>query len=568
MSIKPDFYSFDGLLHAKLFRIPEFQRAYSWEKKQRVDLFKDIEKLSNGDVEKHHFMATIVCLKTSEKEEIDADEFNIYNVVDGQQRLTTLIILLKSIAKSLPKKDKDIQKTLKNLEELLVKGDKRLILLQTNHDNSFIFKDYIIKGKIKDLKSLKTLAERNLVEAFIECEEFVNSWDGNVLDLLKIVKHRLDFIFYVLEDEGAVYTIFEVLNSRGLEVDWLDKCKSMLMGIAFDKLPPTTKSESIKELHKCWTKIYNTIGLRKVPGHEILRFAATLKHPAQQSKIISAEIAMDYFREFCENKPESVLDVSLEILEISDKLDQLYSKHRLKAVTDIVQARLLAVAILMAEKYTKSDKSELLEEWEKVTFRIFGLCGKDARTAVAPYTKLAQITIQDDLSKENLIQEIRDIGESNEDFNINEAVKQLRNADCYNGWGEDLRYFFYRYEEYLAKQEKSSIAEEVWEQIWLKSPTTTIEHIFPQTPGREWGGKLGRGKRWESQVHRLGNLMILRPGVNSQAGRKSFVDKKKIYRKNFHLKLMKEVIQKRDWNIKSINDREENLIAWAKETWG
>ena len=53
--------------------------------------------------------------------------------------------------------------------------------------------------------------------------------------MLRILRNRLGFIFYVLDDEGSVYTVFEVLNSRGLEVDWLDKSKSMLMGIAFEK---------------------------------------------------------------------------------------------------------------------------------------------------------------------------------------------------------------------------------------------------------------------------------------------------------------------------------------------
>ncbi len=568
MSIKPDYCTLDGLLHSRLFRIPEFQRAYSWEKKQRSDLFGDLLKLKNNNEEKHHFMATIVCLKTTKKEDIDADEYNVFDVVDGQQRLTTLIILLKAVSKALSKKkDKTSIKAVSNLEELLVKGDRRLILLQTNHDSSFIFKKYLDTGKIKDIKSVKTAAERNLIEAFIECEDFVEKWANDLIVFLKILKNRLDFIFYMIEDEGAVYTIFEVLNSRGLEVDWLDKCKSMLMGIAYEKLPKTSRSENIDELHKVWTNIYKVIGLRKVPGHEILRFAATLKHPDPQSKILAAEHSMEYFREFCEKNPKSIVDISLEIFEISKNLEQLYGNSRLKAVTDIVQARLLAVSILMSETFNKKEEKDLLEEWEKVTFRIFGLCGKDARTAVAPYTKIAQIIIQNNLSKNDVVAEIKEIGEDNSDFQIQEAVKNLENTDCYSGWSDDLRYFFYRYEEFLANEEKSSISKEIWDQIWFKSPTTTIEHIFPQSPGKEWKGKMGRGQKWEKHVHRLGNLMILPPGINSKAGNKSFVDKKKIYKKNYHLKLMKEVINKRDWNLKAIIEREKKLIAWAENTW-
>lgn len=81
MSIKPDYFTLDTLLQKRLFRIPNYQRAYSWETKQRKDLFDDVQKLKkfksyNND--RHHFMATVVCLKTNKKEEIGADEFGVW----------------------------------------------------------------------------------------------------------------------------------------------------------------------------------------------------------------------------------------------------------------------------------------------------------------------------------------------------------------------------------------------------------------------------------------------------------------------------------------------------------
>ncbi|GAF86876.1 unnamed protein product, partial [marine sediment metagenome] len=148
MTIKPDYFSLDSLLQKRLFRIPEYQRAYSWQEKQRNDLFEDIRRLKQYGSERHHFMATMVCLQTSNKEEIGADEFNIFNIVDGQQRLTTLIIILKALTKKLINGNAKDKKEGEKLNELLVKGDQRLILLQTNHDSSFMFRSYLIEGII------------------------------------------------------------------------------------------------------------------------------------------------------------------------------------------------------------------------------------------------------------------------------------------------------------------------------------------------------------------------------------------------------------------------------------
>lgn len=565
MSIKPDYLPLDSLLQKRLFRIPEYQRVYSWEEKQRKDLFDDIQSLQQYESERHHFMATIVCLYTSTKEEIGVDEFSVFHIVDGQQRLTTLIILLKALAKRLRNGDDNEKKEADKLDELLVKADQRLILLQTNHDSSFIFRNYLKEGTIPERSSIKIAAERNLIQAFEECESFVEGWPTGPLALLKVLKNRLDFIFYVLEDEGAVYRIFEVLNSRGLEVDWLDKCKSMLMGLAFEKFEPNVREEHINELHKRWTKIYQTIGLRKIAGHEILRFVATLTDPELKSKIVSAEEAVGFFRRYCEANPEKIIKVTDDFLKIAGKLERLYANLRLRAVTDIVHARLLAVAILLNESLNDGEQNEILDHWQKVTYRIFSLCGKDSRTKVGDYTRLAQNIVTNKIPKQDIIHRVDSLADQH---SIDDGIRRLATVDCYNDWpNEDLLYFFYRYEEHLAEKAGVEIGQEVWEGIWSISSTKTIEHIHPQTPGPEWQGKLGEHEELEKQVHRLGNLMILPPGVNSKAWNKSFKEKKKIYRQNRHLKLMEEVIAKRDWNKKTIDARERKLLHWAKSTW-
>jgi uncharacterized protein with ParB-like and HNH nuclease domain len=137
VQIQPQHFSLGTLFSERLFRIPEYQRAYAWQSKQRADLFDDIAKVHASGSEAEHFMATIVGLR-KRKISVAAHQFVEIDVVDGQQRLTTLTILLKAISKALNRSDKTEEKRADEIESLLVKGDDlSLLLLQTNHDSIY-----------------------------------------------------------------------------------------------------------------------------------------------------------------------------------------------------------------------------------------------------------------------------------------------------------------------------------------------------------------------------------------------------------------------------------------------
>ena len=100
MQIQPVFSTVGQLLTGRVFKIPQYQRAYAWSPKQRQDLFGDIEKVYASKANGAHFLATMVGLRR-DKITIVADDFVELEVVDGQQRLTTLVLLLKAIAVAL-----------------------------------------------------------------------------------------------------------------------------------------------------------------------------------------------------------------------------------------------------------------------------------------------------------------------------------------------------------------------------------------------------------------------------------------------------------------------------------
>jgi hypothetical protein len=496
--------------------------------------------------------------------------------VDGQQRLTTLIILLKAVSKYLRDADQSEAEEKREINKMLVKGDNRIILLQANHDSATILRNYLDNYEIPQEHSITNHARRNVYNAIIECEIFVQEWIVNscILDLLKIIKNRLGFVFYEIADKGSVYTVFEVLNSRGLSVDDLDKCKSMLMGIAYEKMPANVFQDIEPELHQKWTEIYGLVGSLEIPGHEILRFTATLFGIEEKSRLVSSENAIQYFRDMCSADPAQVVTVSEWLRKVTEQLKILYEDNKWMVVNDISHARLLAVSIALRVDLSIQNRKRLLKQWENSTFRIFGLCNKDSRHKVGEYTRLAYNinTNIDGYQNVNEILQMLQILASEPEFQIINAVEKLRRANCYDGWESDAKYFLYKYEIYLANTSQEHLNSDIWNRIWMSTPSETLEHIFPQNPDATWTIP----QNLKDHVHRIGNLIVLPKGLNSRARNYNFSRKKEVYRNNY-LRIMKDVLTKVDlngveqerneWRIENIEERENILLDWAITEW-
>ena len=554
--IRPEHLTLAELLHRRLFEIPNYQRAYSWGSRQRDDLFNDIKNILKEKNERH-FMATIVCLHRKE-EELGTDVYDRLDIVDGQQRLTTLILLLNAIKLALDP-DKSRQKRVRReISELLVKPESdNLLLLQTNHDSSHHFSTFLRNGKAKSPDKGKTLADRELLAAIRDCQKFVGNWIEEKQELPHLyacIKNRLSFIFHQVSDEKVVYTVFEVLNNRGMEVSWLDRLKSMLMGKAFE-LQNANRDQLIPDLHTIWRDIYARIGLRQGLSTESLRFAATLYRSEMPNRSLSERDAVDELRaNACD--AENIRKVAYWLLGVTEAYDKVISNRRRNAVTRISQARLLAVAIYLRDDIHETDQSELLNEWEKISFRIYGMMRYDARTGVGDYVRLAWQISNKNLPVNQIYSGIQSIGEN---YPIEEAIKALRNIDCYRKWQNELRYFMFRYEEHLTRKAGNNFKNEQWERIWEASPSDSIEHIIPQSTAPD------------DIRHVLGNLMILPPNLNKKLGNKKPKKKLGEYRKTGLLSAIEvadQIESKNRWSKSAVQEREEKLLEWAKVEWG
>lgn len=553
--ISPQYLTLAKLLDGRLFRIPEYQRAYSWTKEQRQDLFGDIEGVRAKGKDDGHFMAAVVGLRR-DKESLGTDEFHVVEVVDGQQRLTTLIILLNTIKLELNLSDKSEAKLERELSELLVKGEaEELLLLQTNHDSSHHFATYLRKGESVPSGTAKAIADRELLKAIEECKLFVAKWKedrGSLPDLAALLKNRLFFLLHEIEDEKSVYTVFEVLNSRGLSVAWLDRLKNILMGNAFE-LEGANRKGVITDLHSVWRDIYAIVGLRQRMNTEVLRFAATLRAETTPNRPLSEKDSVDTLRAMSRTGKQ-IRDTANWLYRVTQACDIVQSNNRLNAVTDISQARLLATAIHLRDDIDGKQRTALLSRWEKVTFRIYGMLNNDARKRVGEYVRLAWRIVNENLTVREIDKGIAEIGE---EFPISDAVAKLRGGNCYEGWESELRYFMFRYEEHLAKKQKLNFRNEQWEKIWMVSPSDSIEHIW------------AKSKAPKKSKHRLGNLILLPPNLNKSLQDDAPQDKVDNYRKTGLLIAIEvaDVIDRQGWKARSIEERENELLEWAATEW-
>ena len=558
MQNAPQLLTLQQLLTDRLFRIPEYQRSYSWGPRQRQDLFEDITQSFGVGNSATHFMATVTAL-AREQVRIPGSpgEHRKVDIVDGQQRVTTLVLLLKAISKFLDKCD-TVEASLRNsIENMLVKADDvTLLLLQTNHYSSDYFANYIRWNEFADANEASTLADRQLLSAMKECEDFVTRWKSEGRSLDELVTHiynRITFVYHEINDEGLVYTVFEVLNSRGLPVPWFDRLKSKLMALVFETPENDNNSEIIKEVHELWSEIYRIVGLRIGLSAGLLRFAATLHAETAPSRPLGERASVDLLHREASQSLSGVIGATKWIKSVTEAVDRVRGDVRLNAVTDIQQARLVATAIHLNENLGAADKKLILRRWESVTFRIYGMYAKDARTAVGDYTRLAWQIVNGSYSRDEILKELARIGKN---YPIKKAVEELRRTDCYERLtGNELKYFFHRYEEHLAREAGQNFENHHWNHIWLRDASESIEHILPQSSDKDY-------------AHWLGNLLLLPPPLNSKLGKAAPSDKAESYRDTgmrIALKAAQQV--KNGWTKKDIQNREEQLLDWAAREW-
>ena len=268
--------SLSDLFREKLYRIPDYQRGYSWGKLQWEQLWEDLMYLEEG---KNHYTGL---LTVKPKAESPLTGYQAYEVVDGQQRLTTCIILLNEIilrAEQINPQNPVVgSMPVRDIRSKFISGKARptdlykiYFLEYTDDDNAIrFFRHYILEDSIEG-EQQKTLYTGNLLGAkhfYAERVRELSEKDDNGAQQLASLFHKLTdqlkFNFFEIEDEYVVYEAFETMNNRGKPLSELEIIKNRLIYLTTlynsQQLPLSDAKQLRKSINDTWKEIYTQLG--------------------------------------------------------------------------------------------------------------------------------------------------------------------------------------------------------------------------------------------------------------------------------------------------------------------
>lgn len=534
--------AFLGSSNYKTFVIPPFQRNYEWNYSQCDELFSDI--VETYKKKKSHYLGNIVYYCSND----DSASFHEYILVDGQQRITTIALLLCAIRDTTS--DSDLKSNIENQYLLNNSQNKRyrLKLKQTSYD----YDDF---ANIVDKNSVQN-KESNIFKNYEHFKELLKRTDipeaaiYNTIARLEIV----DVDLKIENDLEAVQTIFEKINSTGKPLSAADLIRNYL-------LISKTSAEQEKLYKNYWTKIESNIGNEKISkfAHDFLvmktfddvekdEIYKKFKNHFNELETSHEDILKEmtkYSPFFAwlifENCPDSELNrhiKELNALQTDDVyplyiyiLEKLYGKNNgeLEKIFNLLSDFLLRYRIvtpsggggtlrgIVEELIEKFEQENLEVSYDKIYFELSNSANKSGR-------------FPDD-----------------EEFKA-----ELKKSKKVN----------HRYGKVLMLKIDESETKNIQPDI----SQVTVEHLMPQTLDSWWikylGGEEKASEIRENYLNCIGNLAIMSQGYNSQNSNNLWKNKLEQLKK-VQFNLTREVSKFQDWTEKEIQERNENMAERA-----
>ncbi len=521
--------------------IPIYQRVYSWEKEQCKQLWDDIIKIGGNDKMDGHFIGSILYVLDG-----ITHSDNALLIIDGQQRLTTITLLLTALRDHWSDKRKEIE------DHYLINSDKdgdkkfRLILSESDKDTllSLIDKD---RRKPSEL-SLK------IVENFKLFEEWIRK-NTNQLETIFKGLEKLMIVEIALEKgKNDPQLIFESMNSKGMELAQTDLIRNyVVMETEVEKQESfynkywRAMEEEFKQNKKLFDRFvrhYLTIKTREVPN--INKVYVALKDYQQKEKIAIEDLLKDlqkYCRYFCRIVFKKEDDKDLN-----------------KALGFLVDLEMDVIYPLLLELYSdysdgvlsKDDFTPIIALIESYICRraVCGLGTNSLNKVFPSFTK----HIQKDEYFKSLKAHFGSLTEKQRFPNNDEFKKLFITIDFYSF--KKKKYFFERLE-------NSGRNERVYTHEY------TTEHIMPQTLTEEWERDLGENFQaiHDKYLHTIGNLTLT--GYNTEYSNRSFQEKKGMEKgfKNSPLRLNQGLSDLKSFGEEEIKKRANDLADLALKIW-
>lgn len=570
------------IFNQKFFRIPDYQRGYSWEKEQLDDFWIDLENLKPN---KFHYTG-LLTVESIEKKNIERLEkwhddlwmfdkgLKAYYIIDGQQRLTTIIILLKVIIDRFEESD-GINFEPRNT------WITRFLYQQYGQYKSYVFgyekdnpSDEFFKTKILNQVSLsaahfpeQTLYTMNLKSA----KEFFEKKTGPLkkpeLEIIfKKVVNFLKFNFYEIDNDLDVFVTFETLNNRGKTLSKLELLKNRL--IYLTTILPNNESDKNRlrnDINSAWKTIYEYLGKNKdnpldddefLKNHWIMSFG----YDKSEAEVYAKFLLKEYFTvnnisiECARNEN----DFDDEIIEVFDKINfdviKAYTESISKSVmkwfyinnpayskfNDNIKECLEKLnrlhfgafrPIIMCAMIKEVDELELLRllrNAERFHFLVFKLSKRPSNTRSNDLYRIANDFYTDNWSIDKINKYIEELIDGDGGwFDIegfkNQISELYKKGEGFYSWS-GLKYFLYEYELFLMSKTRGN-AKVKWEDVNQES----IEHIYPQEASNAcWKKNFNNFSPKERGIllNSLGNFLLLSQSKNSEFQNECFEFKK------------------------------------------
>ncbi len=531
--------------------IPKFQRDYSWENEQWDDLWQDINNMH--DAKSEHYMGYLVLQTTKNKDCI---------IIDGQQRFTTITIIILAAIKAIQKliddglevdDNKRRLETLKNtyigsIDPVSLEYDNVLIL---NRNNNNYYRSYIVKlGELRLRNTSYT--EKLMRKCFEWYEKQLNGKFRTGKEYAEFITYLVDNLYFTIikvSDEMNAFKVFETLNARGVQLSSADLLKNYLFSLVDNS---SSYPNRIAILEEKWSNLTKNIQAEKLP--DFIRYYWNAKNRTVRAnelfKTIRQAIKTDRDVFALINDMQSYSDVYMALRNAND---ELWNGH-----SDISQNIDLLNIFSMKQPYSllmAAYKNGTIEEFAKILnyiviigFRYSVICGKNPNDIERVYNSIAVSISSGARFSVNVLKTVY--------IEDNEFLEAFNYKSFHNNTRSNriVKYILAKYERFKGGRREIQIASE----------DCTVEHILPQNPGVEWGEN---NYDYDALVYRLGNLCLLEKNYNRDIENKAYSEKVAIYSQSTFKTTQAIPNEYNEWNSSSISRRQKQIGNCATSIW-
>ncbi|MGC9198934.1 MAG: DUF262 domain-containing protein [Acidobacteriaceae bacterium] len=543
------------------YRIPRFQRDYSWTNEEWEDLWADILGTLQESGEPSHYMGYLVLQSADDKS---------FDVIDGQQRLTTISLIVLAVLKNIQRlidsgNDSDANKRrLEQIRQTYVGYLDPVTLiarpkLTLNRNNNTYFQTYLVPlGHLpqRGFRSSEHLMRKAFEWFDRQVTNYLKAGAGDqgkrLAQLVEDISDRLFFTVITVTDELNAYKVFETLNARGVRLSATDLLKNYLFSVLDQG---GENDHELRNLEDRWEAIVGRLQSENFPDFLRVHWNSrnSFARQADLFKTIRARVSDRTTAFQLLRGMEEDLDTYLALSSPEASEWSQDDKH-LAGILKTFRVKQPFPALLAARRVLDpADFTALLRATMVVSLRYNVIGAYSASEQERTYNAVAERLANGDLMQlEPLLQAMRSIYVDDNSFRAAFAEKTIRTTDARNN--RVVRFILCALEKHLSGQDHS-----------FTSDTFNIEHVLPQNAPDGWGGF--SNDEADNLVYRLGNMTLLQSAANREIGTEEYPAKRAIYQQSGFAMTRKLAESHAQWTPEQIAARQSWMADQATSIW-